>query len=101
MASGKYYENDKITFEYRNFIISNIFEYSKSQNKITRKKTMKFSLLIKYFQTIYELKVQKQIFGNIIEIKDGLINLEESNILIKKYFRIRNIISKRIIEINW
>ena len=95
----KYYGNDKITSEYRNFIISNIFEYSKSQNKITRKKTMKFSLLIKYFQTIYELKVQKQIFGNIIEIKDGLINLEESNILIKNISESETLYQKELLKL--
>ena len=95
----KYYENDKITFEYRNFIISNIFDYSKNQDKITRKNTMKFSLLIKYFQTIYELKVQKQIFGNIIEIKDGLIKLEENNILIKNISESETLYQKELLKL--
>ena len=60
---------------------------------------MKFSLLIKYFQTIYELKVRKQIFGNIIEIKDGLIKLEENNILIKNISESETLYQKELLKL--
>ena len=43
----------------------------------------KFSLLLKYFKILYDLKVQNQLFNNEEEIKKGIINIEENKILIK------------------
>ena len=43
----------------------------------------KFSLLLKYFNILYDLKVQNQLFNNEEEIKKGIINIEENKILIK------------------
>ena len=44
---------------------------------------MKFSLLSKYYQTVSDIKTQKNIYNAENKIQNSLINNEENNILIK------------------
>lgn len=44
---------------------------------------MKYTLAIRYFQTIYDIKIQKQILNQNDELKTALIKIQENNILAK------------------
>ena len=79
----KYYEMKKVNEKYQLFLIENLFNYSENQDEIINSNLMKFSLLSKYYQIVNEIMLQKQIFDTKIKIQDGLINNEESNILIE------------------
>ena len=81
------------------FMISNSLNASKIQNKIATKNAMKFSLLMKYFQTNFDIKVQTQIFDNITEIKEGLIKIEEKEILIKNIISSESLYQRELLKL--
>lgn len=79
-----YKVNDpKYALQYLMFCNKNASKQNKNTNKIMSQNTMKFSLLTKYFNIIYDVKVQKQLLDYAKEIKNGLINIKENHILIK------------------
>ena len=79
----EYYENKKVNEKYQLFLLENFFNYSNYQDKIINNNIMKFSILSKYYQTISEIRTQKQIYDDELKIQTALINNEENNILIK------------------
>ena len=78
-----YYNDKEINNQYFMFALSNNIRCSKNINKITNKNNQKFSLISRYFHTILDMKVQKQVFDSETKIKEELIKNEENNILIK------------------
>ena len=78
-----YYNNDKINKNYQPFLYNNNYKSLKKQVSVMNKNNIKLSLLSKYFKIIYDLRVQKQLFHQELEIKKGLINIEGNKILIK------------------
>ena len=59
----------------------------------------KFSLLLKYFNILYDLQVQKKLFNNEVEIKKGIINIEENKILIKLISSSEAIYQKELLKL--
>lgn len=76
-------ENIKINANYSNFYTSNFLTYLENKSEIMNNNMMKFSLALRYFQAIYDIKVQMQILNQNDELKTGLINIQENNILAK------------------
>ena len=64
-----YYEGKKINEKYNSFLTSKSIKYSKNQRLIMKNNNNKFALLLKYFNILYDLQVQKQLFNNEVEIK--------------------------------
>ena len=95
----EYYENKKVSDEYSKFVGLNTLNYLKYQNKITKINNMKYALLTRYFQTIYDLKVQKQILNDKIEIKNGLIKTAENQILIKNILFSESLYQKELLKL--
>ena len=79
----EYYSDNKINEKYQLFLLESFFDCSNYQNKIINNNTMKFSLLSKYYQTVSDIKTQKNIYNAENKIQNSLINNEENNILIK------------------
>ena len=95
----QYYEKQKINIEYTNFINSNFITLSKNQLTLTKRNIMKFSLLSKYFQIIDNFKLQNKIFNNTIEIKNGLIKIEEKQILIQNILNSESLYQKELLKL--
>jgi len=94
-----YYEGKKINEKYTNFLASKSIKYSKDQSMTMKKNNMKFSLLMKYFNILYDIGVQKQILNNKEEIKKGLIYIEENKILIKLISNSESIYQKELLKL--
>ena len=76
-------EKIKINGNYSTFYTSNFLTYIENKSDIINNNIMKFTQTIKYFQAIYDIKVQKQILNQNDELETGLINIQENNILAK------------------
>ena len=94
-----YYEGKKINEKYAIFLLSKSIKYSKAQSMTMKKNNMKFSLLMKYFNTLYDIDVQKQILNNKEEIKKGLKYVEENKILIKLISNSEIIYQKELLKL--
>ena len=78
-----YYKDKTINNNYLTFLTLNSIQYSKYHLDTVNNNFFKLSLVSRYFQTISDIKEQKQILNNIIEIKNNIINSEETKILTK------------------
>ena len=94
-----YYEGKKINEKYNSFLTSKSIKYSKNQRLIMKNNNNKFALLLKYFNILYDLQVQKQLFNNEVEIKKGIINIEENKILIKLISSSEAIYQKELLKL--
>ena len=94
-----YYEGKKINEKYSIFLLSKSIKYSKTQSMTMKKNNMKFSLLMKYFNILYDIDVQKQILNNKEEIKKGLVYIEENKILIKLISNSEIIYQKELLKL--
>ena len=77
------YEHAKINEKYNPFLSKYSFKYTKQQNEIIPENSSKYILLINYFNKINEIKVQKQILDNEINIRMKLIEIKEDKIFAK------------------
>lgn len=94
-----YYENKKINGQYLIFSSTHNAKNSKQHIDILKKITLKLAILTKYFQANNDLKVQRQIIDNEIEIKNGLINLEENKILIKSILNSETLYRQELLKL--
>ena len=94
-----YYEGKKINEKYTNFLLSKSIKCSKEQLITMKKNNMNFSLLMKYFNILYDIGVQKQILNNKEEIKKGLIYIEENKILMKLISNSEIIYQKELLKL--
>ena len=76
-------EKIKINENYSTFYNSNFLTYIENKTEIMNNNIMKYTLAIRYFQTIYDIKIQKQILNQNDELKTALIKIQENNILAK------------------
>lgn len=81
--NSKFKEKIKINESYSTFYSSKILSYLKNNCQFTNNNFMKYTLTLKYFQAKYDIKAQKQLFNLNDELKTGLINIHENNILVK------------------
>ena len=78
-----YYKNQALNNNYSTFLTLNSIQYSKYHSDTINNNFFKLSLVSRYFRTVNDIKEQKQILNNIIEIKNNIINSEETKILTK------------------
>ena len=98
LSSFESYYN-KIDQNYQSFIYNNNYKSLKKQVSVMNKNNKNISLLSKYFKIIYDLRVQKQLFHQELEIKKGLINIEENKILNKLISCSEALYQKEIIKL--
>jgi len=76
-------EKIKINANYSTFYTLNFLTYLENKSEIMNNNMMKFTHVIRYYQAIYDINVQKQILNQNDEQKTGLIKIQENNILAK------------------
>ena len=94
-----YYQEKKINGRYLNFEMSASNKYLKNKINIKERNDVKLRFISKYYQQVNDIKSQKKIFNNILDLKMGMLNLEENKILIKCILNSESIYQKELLKL--
>ena len=94
-----YYQEKKINGRYLNFEMSASNKYLKNKINIKERNDVKLRFVSKYYQQVNDIKSQKKIFNNILDLKMGMLNLEENKILIKCILNSESIYQKELLKL--
>ena len=94
-----YYKDKKINSDYSTFLNLKSSQFSQYQLDTMNDNFIKYSLVTRYFKAVTDIKVQKQILNNIIDIKKNTINTEENKILTKSLSNTENLYRNELLKL--